>query len=107
MPTKLEKLTIIQKNHQLGNGMRERKKKKTLIEAIWRRTVQQLDSCPHDNNKIWRMAMAKIKKVSPEKIREIKNNLPETIELDWDPKPVINLLDPEQFYEHYQKLAHT
>ncbi|KAG9303705.1 hypothetical protein G9A89_018602 [Geosiphon pyriformis] len=82
-------------------------KKGTPIEAAWRRTVQQLDSCPHDDDEIWRMAMAKIEGASPEEIREIKNNPPEPIELDWDPEPVINLLDPEQFHEHYQELAPT
>ncbi|KAG9296693.1 hypothetical protein G9A89_001325 [Geosiphon pyriformis] len=43
----------------------------------------------------------------PEEIRTIKNNLSEPIELDWNPEPVINLLDPEQFYKHYQELAPT
>ncbi|KAG9303401.1 hypothetical protein G9A89_013727 [Geosiphon pyriformis] len=42
---------------------------------------------------------------TPEEIKTIKNNLSESIELDWDPKPVINFLDSEQFYEHYQELA--
>ncbi|KAG9288109.1 hypothetical protein G9A89_017704 [Geosiphon pyriformis] len=82
-------------------------KKGTPIKAAWRKAVQQLDSCLYDNNKIWRMMMAKIEGASPEKIREIKNNPPEPIELDWNPEPIINLLDPEQFYEHYQKLAPT
>ncbi|KAG9298178.1 hypothetical protein G9A89_005446 [Geosiphon pyriformis] len=67
-------------------------RKRTPIEAAWRRAI---------------MAITKIEGVTPEEIREIKNNLPEPIELDWDPEPVINLLDPEQFYEHYQKLAPT
>ncbi|KAG9301150.1 hypothetical protein G9A89_012533 [Geosiphon pyriformis] len=53
------------------------------------------------------MAIAKIKEASPEEIRKIKNNLSEPIELDWDPEPVINLLDPKQFHEHYQELALT
>ncbi|KAG9303256.1 hypothetical protein G9A89_013582 [Geosiphon pyriformis] len=82
-------------------------RKRTPIEATWKRAVQQLDSCPHDNDEIWRMAIAKIEGASPEEIREIKNNLPESIELDWDPESVINFLDPEQFYEHYQELAPT
>ncbi|KAG9287514.1 hypothetical protein G9A89_023886 [Geosiphon pyriformis] len=82
-------------------------KKRTPIEATWRRAVQQLDSCSHNDNKIWGMAMAKIEGTLPEEIREIKNNPPEPIELDWDPEPVINLLNPEQFHEHYQELALT
>ncbi|KAG9290376.1 hypothetical protein G9A89_007107 [Geosiphon pyriformis] len=53
------------------------------------------------------MTIAKIEGVLPEKIRTIKNNPPELIKLDWDPEPVINLLDPEQFHEHYQELAST
>ncbi|KAG9284812.1 hypothetical protein G9A89_003735 [Geosiphon pyriformis] len=46
-------------------------------------------------------------KALSEQIRMIKNNLSEPIKLDWDPEPVINLLDSEQFHEHYQKLAST
>ncbi|KAG9298533.1 hypothetical protein G9A89_018892 [Geosiphon pyriformis] len=53
------------------------------------------------------MALTKIKEVSLEEIRTIKNNPPEPIELNWDPKPVINLLDSEQFHEHYQELVST
>ncbi|KAG9295355.1 hypothetical protein G9A89_013384 [Geosiphon pyriformis] len=53
------------------------------------------------------MALAKIKEMTPEEIKTIKNNPPEPIELDWDPEPVINLLDPEQFHKHYQELALT
>ncbi|KAG9305505.1 hypothetical protein G9A89_006475 [Geosiphon pyriformis] len=81
--------------------------KKTPIEAAWRRAVQQLDSCPHNNNKLWRMAITKIKGALPEEIRTIKNNPPEPIELDWDVEPVINFLKPEEFHEHYQNLAPT
>ncbi|KAG9286080.1 hypothetical protein G9A89_022757 [Geosiphon pyriformis] len=53
------------------------------------------------------MAIAKIERATPKEIREIKNNPPELIELDWDSEPVINLLDLEQFHEHYQKLTPT
>ncbi|KAG9298296.1 hypothetical protein G9A89_002784 [Geosiphon pyriformis] len=74
----------------------------TPIEAAWRRAVQRLDSCPYNDNKIWRMTMAKIEGALSEEIRKIKNNSSEFIELDWDPELVINLLDPEQFHEHYQ-----
>ncbi|KAG9295313.1 hypothetical protein G9A89_021244 [Geosiphon pyriformis] len=69
--------------------------------------MQRLDSCSHDDNKIWKMAITKIKGATPKEIRKIKNNPPEPIELDWDPEPVINFLDPEQFHEHYQELAPT
>ncbi|KAG9304915.1 hypothetical protein G9A89_010777 [Geosiphon pyriformis] len=78
--------------------------KGTLIEAVWRRAVQQLNSCPHDDDKIWQMAIAKIEGAISEKIREIKNNSSEPIELDWDEEPAINFLKPEEFHEHYQIL---
>ncbi|KAG9294253.1 hypothetical protein G9A89_021612 [Geosiphon pyriformis] len=82
-------------------------KKRTPIEAVWKRAVQQLDSCSHDDDKIWRMAISKIEGVTPEEIRKIKNNPPEPIELDWNAEPVINFLEPEEFYKHYQNLAPT
>ncbi|KAG9301803.1 hypothetical protein G9A89_003190 [Geosiphon pyriformis] len=82
-------------------------RKGTPIDAVWRRAIKCLDGCPHNDNKIWQMAITKIKEASSEKIRTIKNNSPELIELDWDPEPVINLLDPEQFHKHYQELAST
>ncbi|KAG9296233.1 hypothetical protein G9A89_014825 [Geosiphon pyriformis] len=46
-------------------------------------------------------------RVMPEEIKTIKNNPPEPLELDWDTEPIINLLDLEQFHEHYQELAPT
>ncbi|KAG9297625.1 hypothetical protein G9A89_011140 [Geosiphon pyriformis] len=82
-------------------------RKETPIEAVWKKAIQRLDSCPHDDNKIWQMALAKIKGVMPEEIKMIKDNLPKLLELDWDTEPIINLLDPEQFHEHYQELAPT
>ncbi|KAG9295744.1 hypothetical protein G9A89_008972 [Geosiphon pyriformis] len=36
-----------------------------------------------------------------------QRQLPEPLELDWDTEPIINLLDLEQFHEHYQELAPT
>ncbi|KAG9290851.1 hypothetical protein G9A89_011000 [Geosiphon pyriformis] len=54
-----------------------------------------------------RMATTKIEGMLPKEIRTIKNNPPEPIELDWDAEPVINFLEPEEFYEHYQNLAPT
>ncbi|KAG9293371.1 hypothetical protein G9A89_007617 [Geosiphon pyriformis] len=51
------------------------------------------------------MALTKIEEAIPKEIKMIKNNSSEPIELDWSPELVINLLDPEQFHEHYQKLA--
>ncbi|KAG9293649.1 hypothetical protein G9A89_018986 [Geosiphon pyriformis] len=81
--------------------------KRTPIEAAWRRAIQQLNSCPHDDNELWQMATAKIEGASSEEIRTIKNNPPEPIGLDWDAEPVINFLEPEEFHEHYQNLALT
>ncbi|KAG9285522.1 hypothetical protein G9A89_006510 [Geosiphon pyriformis] len=57
-------------------------KKKTPIETAWRRAVQQLDSCPHNDDELWRMAITKIEDTSPEEIKTIKNNPPEPIKLD-------------------------
>ncbi|KAG9289717.1 hypothetical protein G9A89_014452 [Geosiphon pyriformis] len=54
-----------------------------------------------------RQHLSLIERASPEEIKTIKDNPSEPIELDWDPKPVINLLDPEQFHKHYQELAPT
>ncbi|KAG9291910.1 hypothetical protein G9A89_004848 [Geosiphon pyriformis] len=45
-------------------------------------SVKHLDRCPHDNNEIWQMALAKIEGASTEEIRMIKNNPPESIELN-------------------------
>ncbi|KAG9295139.1 hypothetical protein G9A89_006120 [Geosiphon pyriformis] len=53
------------------------------------------------------MAISKIEEATSEEIREIKNNPPELIELNWDVEPVINFLEPEEFHEHYQNLAPT
>ncbi|KAG9287464.1 hypothetical protein G9A89_023836 [Geosiphon pyriformis] len=63
--------------------------------------------CSYNDDKIWQMALTKIEKVLPEEIKMIKNNPPKPIKLNWNSKPVINFLDPEQFYEHYQELAPT
>ncbi|KAG9294670.1 hypothetical protein G9A89_008149 [Geosiphon pyriformis] len=52
-------------------------------------------------------ALAKIEGASPEEIKTIKDNPPESLELDWDAEPIINLLDLEQFHKHYQELAPT
>ncbi|KAG9284128.1 hypothetical protein G9A89_022902 [Geosiphon pyriformis] len=77
------------------------------INVAWRQTIKCLDRCPHNDDKIWQIALTKIEEASPEEIKRIKNNPPEPIELDWNPEPVINLLNSKQFYEHYQELAPT
>ncbi|KAG9299004.1 hypothetical protein G9A89_020317 [Geosiphon pyriformis] len=81
-----------------------------LDERMWNDILERertCDICPHDDNKIWRMALAKIEGAISEEIKMIKDNPPEPLELDWDAEPIINLLDPEQFHEHYQELAPT
>ncbi|KAG9288783.1 hypothetical protein G9A89_023080 [Geosiphon pyriformis] len=75
------------------------------IDAVWRQAVKNLNGCLHNDDKIWRMAFAKIEGALPKEIKMIKNNPLKSIELNWDPKPVINFLDPKQFYEHYQELC--
>ncbi|KAG9301345.1 hypothetical protein G9A89_018017 [Geosiphon pyriformis] len=69
--------------------------------------VEERAICPHDDDEIWRMALAKIEGAMPKEIKMIKDNSPEFLELDWDAEPIINLLDLEQFHEHYQELAPT
>ncbi|KAG9290539.1 hypothetical protein G9A89_020909 [Geosiphon pyriformis] len=53
------------------------------------------------------MTIAKIEGVTSEEIREIKNNPPEPIKLDWNAEPAINSLEFEEFHKHYQNLAPT
>ncbi|KAG9290888.1 hypothetical protein G9A89_011038 [Geosiphon pyriformis] len=53
------------------------------------------------------ITLAKIEGAIPEEIKTIKDNPPEPLKLDWDAELIINLLDPEQFHEHYQELALT
>ncbi|KAG9307631.1 hypothetical protein G9A89_023196 [Geosiphon pyriformis] len=51
----------------------------TSIEDAWKRALNRLNSYPHNDHEIWRMASTKAKGAMPEKIREIKNN-------PWTPK---------------------
>ncbi|KAG9294645.1 hypothetical protein G9A89_008124 [Geosiphon pyriformis] len=53
------------------------------------------------------MTLTKIKGALPKEIKMIKDNLSEFLELDWNTEPIINLLNLEQFHEHYQELAPT
>ncbi|KAG9285381.1 hypothetical protein G9A89_010856 [Geosiphon pyriformis] len=79
-----------------------------LISDWVSRAISHLDGYPHDENKIWQMANAKVEGISPSKILEIKNNLPEPtdIVLVLNPDAFINLKNsPEEFHEHYQNLA--
>ncbi|KAG9304861.1 hypothetical protein G9A89_001759 [Geosiphon pyriformis] len=54
-------------------------RKEIPIEVAWRKAMQQLDSCSHNDDKLWRM----------------------------NAEPAINSLEPEEFHEHYQNLAPT
>ncbi|KAG9305662.1 hypothetical protein G9A89_022584 [Geosiphon pyriformis] len=60
-------------------------------------SVKHLNSCPHNDDKIWQMALAKIEEALPEEIRMIKNNLPELIELNWDPEPCDLIYNPPSY----------
>ncbi|KAG9285786.1 hypothetical protein G9A89_013211 [Geosiphon pyriformis] len=78
-----------------------------LDKGMWHNISGRGGICPHNDDKIWQMAFAKIEGATPEEIKTIKDNPPEPLELDWDAEPIINLLDPEQFHEHYQELVPT
>ncbi|KAG9294717.1 hypothetical protein G9A89_008196 [Geosiphon pyriformis] len=65
-------------NNIFGDWMR----KGMPIDVVWRQAIKCLDRCPHDDDKIWQMALTKIKGMISEEIKTIKNNPPEPIELD-------------------------
>ncbi|KAG9303024.1 hypothetical protein G9A89_001049 [Geosiphon pyriformis] len=44
------------------------------IETYQKQALNRLDSYPHNDHKIWRMASAKAEDVMPEEIQEIKDN---------------------------------
>ncbi|KAG9300758.1 hypothetical protein G9A89_023556 [Geosiphon pyriformis] len=96
-----------------SNALDDQKDKKNGITNLMKgcgmtfQDVEERATCPHDDDKIWQMALAKIEGATPEEIKVIKDNSPEPLELDWDAEPIINLLDPEQFHKHYQELAST
>ncbi|KAG9284374.1 hypothetical protein G9A89_023631 [Geosiphon pyriformis] len=80
------------------------------ITAVWHCVISCLDSYPHDKNKIWHMANAKIKGTMSSKILEIKNNLPKPVNVIFIPNSDAFLdikTGPEEFYEHYQNLVLT
>ncbi|KAG9289117.1 hypothetical protein G9A89_022426 [Geosiphon pyriformis] len=54
----------------------------TPIEAIWRRAIKCLDSCPHNDNEMWQMTLTKIEGALPKEIKIMKNNPPKLIELN-------------------------
>ncbi|KAG9306731.1 hypothetical protein G9A89_004440 [Geosiphon pyriformis] len=80
------------------------------ITATWHQAISCLEGYSHDEDKIWRMANAKVESALPSKILEIKNNPPEptNIVLVLNLDAFLNLENsPEEFYEHYQNLAPT
>ncbi|KAG9288238.1 hypothetical protein G9A89_021269 [Geosiphon pyriformis] len=80
--------------------------KETLLDKEIR-AVRCLNECPHDNNEIWQIALTKIEGALPEKIKTIKNNPSESIELNWSLNSdiVLDSIDPKHFHKHYQELA--
>ncbi|KAG9292326.1 hypothetical protein G9A89_000800 [Geosiphon pyriformis] len=81
----------------------------TILISDWV-TISYLEGYPHNENKIWQMANAKMEGASPSEILEIKNNPPEptNIVLVLNPDVFLNLENsPEEFHEHYQNLAPT
>ncbi|KAG9292275.1 hypothetical protein G9A89_009087 [Geosiphon pyriformis] len=82
----------------------------TLITAIWHQVISCLDSHPHNEDKIWQMASAKVKDALPSEILEIKNNSPELVDIIFIPNPNAFLdieTGSEEFNKHYQNLAPT
>ncbi|KAG9294651.1 hypothetical protein G9A89_008130 [Geosiphon pyriformis] len=65
---------------------------------------------PHNEDKIWQMANAKVEGTTPSKILEIKNNPPKPVNIILVPNPNAFFdieTNPEDFHEHYQNLALT
>ncbi|KAG9303709.1 hypothetical protein G9A89_018606 [Geosiphon pyriformis] len=80
----------------------------TLCQYMILITISHLNGYPHDKDKIWQMANAKVEGALPSEILEIKNNSlePTDIVLVFNPNAFINLENsPKEFYEHYQNLA--
>ncbi|KAG9293544.1 hypothetical protein G9A89_005547 [Geosiphon pyriformis] len=80
----------------------------TPITAVWHQAISHLDRYPHNEDKIWHMANAKIERVMPNKILKIKNSPPEPVDIIFIPNPEVffNIeTGPKEFHEHYQNLA--
>ncbi|KAG9307268.1 hypothetical protein G9A89_017096 [Geosiphon pyriformis] len=71
-------------------------------------SFNRLDSYPHNDHEIWRMANAKAESAMPEEIREIKDNswMPKYTGPDY-PKDDFFTDDPDAFQNRYQELAPT
>ncbi|KAG9303843.1 hypothetical protein G9A89_018740 [Geosiphon pyriformis] len=82
----------------------------TPITAAWYQAIFYLEDYPHDEDKIWQMANAKVEGTLPSKILEIKNNPPEPtdIVLVLNPDIFFDLENsPKEFHKHNQNLAPT
>ncbi|KAG9304154.1 hypothetical protein G9A89_019716 [Geosiphon pyriformis] len=86
----------------------------TILINDWRNTSGNCKNSLRENlkqqDKIWHMANAKVKKVMPSKILKIKNNPSESVNivLISNPKAFLDIeTSSEKFHEHYQNLALT
>ncbi|KAG9291829.1 hypothetical protein G9A89_012114 [Geosiphon pyriformis] len=80
------------------------------ITAAWHQVISCLDRYPHNENKIWQMANAKVEGAMSSKILEIKNNSPEPVNiiLVSNSDAFFDIeTNPEDFHKHYQNLAPT
>ncbi|KAG9291599.1 hypothetical protein G9A89_022018 [Geosiphon pyriformis] len=81
-------------------------RKETPIEDAWKQAFNRLDSYPHDDHEIWKMASTKAEDATTEEIQEIKDNpwMPKYTGPDY-PKDDFFTDDPDAFQNQYQKLA--
>ncbi|KAG9289634.1 hypothetical protein G9A89_014369 [Geosiphon pyriformis] len=83
-------------------------KHRTSIKDAWKQALNRLDSYPHDNYKIWKMASTKAKDTMSEEIQEIKNNfwMPKYNEFNYSMDDFFTN-DSDAFQNQYQELAPT
>ncbi|KAG9296567.1 hypothetical protein G9A89_015159 [Geosiphon pyriformis] len=78
------------------------------ITAAWHQAISHLDKYSHDKDKIWQMINTKVEGAMSSKILEIKNNLPEPVNIILVPNPDTFFdieTNSENFCKHYQNLA--
>ncbi|KAG9307865.1 hypothetical protein G9A89_003515 [Geosiphon pyriformis] len=78
----------------------------TILISDW----MSYDGYLHNEEKIWRMANAKVEGATPSEILKIKNNLPEPVDIIHIPNPdafMDKKTGPEDFHKYYQNLAPT
>ncbi|KAG9291032.1 hypothetical protein G9A89_012904 [Geosiphon pyriformis] len=83
-----------------------------LDKGMWNNipTLDCLDGYLHDEEEIWQMANAKVEGITLSEILEIKNNLPELVNIICIPNPDVFMnkkTGPEDFHKYYQNLAPT